>query len=182
MVVPPGNLPISQRTSSASAVIQSGFSSALAIPGAGEDAGAGSDELARALAELPPPEGLPEPGPGDPPLVGRTAELGILSHATGAGHPGDGPAVILVAGEPGIGKTRLLRELVRQVRSAGGWVLSGRVFETEDSWLGIRVSGGEQVVRQIANRPSSRRRWSARLLVSTRGGGRPARASSRSRT
>jgi DNA-binding SARP family transcriptional activator/tetratricopeptide (TPR) repeat protein len=102
-------------------------------PAAGEDAAeTGSDELARALAELPLPESLPEPGPGEPPLVGRANELGILSRTTGGADPGDEPTVILIAGEPGIGKTRLLRECVRDVRSAGGWVLSGRVFETEE--------------------------------------------------
>jgi ABC-type cobalamin/Fe3+-siderophores transport system ATPase subunit len=43
---------------------------------------------------------------------------------------GGGGAVHLL-GESGIGKTRLLDELARMVRKAGGIVLSGRAFEAE---------------------------------------------------
>jgi DNA-binding SARP family transcriptional activator/tetratricopeptide (TPR) repeat protein len=90
------------------------------------------DELPQALAELPPPDGLPEPGPSDPPLVGRAAELAILSGLARRAETDAARTVILITGEPGIGKTRLLRELVREARSVGGWVLSGPVFETEE--------------------------------------------------
>jgi DNA-binding CsgD family transcriptional regulator/tetratricopeptide (TPR) repeat protein len=64
------------------------------------------------------------------PLVGRDRELttlaGLLEEAR-RGHSG----VVLVAGEPGIGKTRLLLELARRAR-AGEWhVLLGRAYESE---------------------------------------------------
>ena len=97
--------------------------------------GVGTDEtarLARALAELPAPEGIPPPGPDEPPLVGRAAELAVLTRLATRTEAEEEPIVALVAGEPGIGKTRLLRELVREVCSAGGWVLSGPIFESEE--------------------------------------------------
>ena len=55
------------------------------------------------------------------PLVGRTRELALLDRHLA----GDGPPVVLLAGEPGIGKTRLLHEVQARGR-AGGWtVLAG---------------------------------------------------------
>jgi transcriptional regulator with XRE-family HTH domain/tetratricopeptide (TPR) repeat protein len=55
------------------------------------------------------------------PLVGRREELAqVQSLLSGAG-----PPVLLLAGEPGIGKTRLLREAARRGREAGWTVLAG---------------------------------------------------------
>jgi transcriptional regulator with XRE-family HTH domain len=56
-----------------------------------------------------------------PPLVGRRDELALLQQLLeNAGSP-----VLLLAGEPGMGKTRLLREAVTRARSAGWTVLEG---------------------------------------------------------
>jgi tetratricopeptide (TPR) repeat protein/transcriptional regulator with XRE-family HTH domain len=53
------------------------------------------------------------------PLVGRTAELALLE-----GHLSrEGPPLLLLAGEPGIGKTRLLHELMLRARGLGWRVL-----------------------------------------------------------
>lgn len=69
-----------------------------------------------------------------PPLVGRERELGVLRDwARRSADPAAGGAgqVLLLLGEPGIGKTRLLDELAAEVRSGGGRVLRGRGFEAE---------------------------------------------------
>jgi len=61
--------------------------------------------------------------PGQTPIIGRTRELTALEHHLAAG--GDGPPVLVFAGEPGIGKSRLLREADR-LGERGGWrVLRG---------------------------------------------------------
>jgi transcriptional regulator with XRE-family HTH domain len=55
------------------------------------------------------------------PLVGRRRELHRLdSHLAG-----DGPPLLLLAGEPGIGKSRLLRETAQQAVMDGWTVLAG---------------------------------------------------------
>jgi tetratricopeptide (TPR) repeat protein len=55
------------------------------------------------------------------PLVGREPELDLLARHL-AGH---GPAVLLLAGEPGIGKSRLLQEVAARAPRHGWRVLAG---------------------------------------------------------
>lgn len=82
------------------------------------------------------PEGpLPGAGPsrsprGRTPFVGREPELAALLEGLEAAGRGEGN-VVLVAGEAGIGKSRLLREFVDRARAAGWRVLSGRAYATE---------------------------------------------------
>jgi DNA-binding CsgD family transcriptional regulator len=59
-----------------------------------------------------------------PTLVGRVEELGVLEAAQGRAANGE-PAVVLVGGEAGIGKTRLVAELADRHRVAGARVLAG---------------------------------------------------------
>jgi hypothetical protein len=61
-------------------------------------------------------------------LVERASELDLLSAAAAAAREGRG-AVITIAGEPGIGKTRLADEASYQARAAGMLVAWGRVWE-----------------------------------------------------
>jgi tetratricopeptide (TPR) repeat protein/transcriptional regulator with XRE-family HTH domain len=56
-----------------------------------------------------------------PPWVGRKQELTRLARHVG----GEGPPLLLLAGEPGIGKSRLLSEGVQQAQAAGWSVLEG---------------------------------------------------------
>src|SRR6266480_6759419 len=61
-------------------------------------------------------------------FVGRADELGELERALDAARAGTGAAV-LVAGQAGIGKTRLASELARRARGAGFEVLLGRSID-----------------------------------------------------
>src|SRR5439155_17560848 len=66
-------------------------------------------------------------------LVGRTSELGRL-FATWERAKGGHPAAVLVSGEPGIGKSRVVRELRRRV-PRDGWLEGRCVAENQQSPL-----------------------------------------------
>lgn len=70
-----------------------------------------------------------EPPPSQVPFVGRQHERHLLERLLET--VGHGPSVLLVSGEPGMGKTRLLEELARLARERGGLALAGRAFEAE---------------------------------------------------
>ena len=64
------------------------------------------------------------------PLVGRERDVaGLLSALTAAAEGRGG--VVLVSGEAGIGKTRLLCELAQGAQRNGWRVLFGRAYEVE---------------------------------------------------
>src|SRR3954471_24119537 len=63
-------------------------------------------------------------------LVGRAAEVGSLAGVID-GLARDAPAAVVVIGEPGIGKTRLLAELAAHADARGCTVLSGSASELE---------------------------------------------------
>ncbi len=62
------------------------------------------------------------------PFAGRSAEVTRLQQALAATRAGTGRLVML-AGEPGIGKTRTLEEIAAHARDESGTVLWGRCFE-----------------------------------------------------
>lgn len=67
-------------------------------------------------------------------LVGRTAQVRALADALAAA--GDGrPGVWLVAGDAGVGKSRLVRELVELARRRGSLVLTGQCVDLGGSGL-----------------------------------------------
>src|SRR4051794_683184 len=78
---------------------------------------------------VPPEQPGPSPAPATP-FVGRERELAELSDALARVAAGQGQVVLLV-GEPGIGKTRTAEELVAQARARGLVVLWGRANEWE---------------------------------------------------
>jgi oligopeptide transport system substrate-binding protein len=108
-------------------------------------------ELYRAIVdgrfEIGPPEGaMPAPAVEDVsrlvagydpleatallPLVGREREMAFLQDRYAGARQGRGE-LVLVSGEAGVGKTRLVSELARQLRWQGDLVLSGRCYEFE---------------------------------------------------
>ena len=66
----------------------------------------------------------------DQPLVGRAAELEVIDLALGELRRGTS-APLLVEGEPGIGKTRLLGALAARADAGGCTVLEGGASELE---------------------------------------------------
>jgi len=63
-----------------------------------------------------------------PVLVGRAAEMAALEAALGAVRQGE-PAAVLIGGEAGMGKTRLIAEFTTAARGAGVRVLTGACLE-----------------------------------------------------
>jgi DNA-binding winged helix-turn-helix (wHTH) protein/tetratricopeptide (TPR) repeat protein len=77
------------------------------------------------------PSMLPEAGSGaGVPLVGRRTELGRLQQAMERARQGLACAVLL-SGEAGVGKTRLVEELQADARRAGALALLGQCHESE---------------------------------------------------
>ncbi len=77
-------------------------------------------------AAPPSSEGAAEAG--IPPLVGRDAELATIDGALTAAQGGQG-RVLLVTGEPGSGRTRLLEELAGRAAASGFEVAQGQCYE-----------------------------------------------------
>lgn len=59
------------------------------------------------------------------PLIGRNAELAVLVRTLGTARSGE-PSIVIVSGEAGIGKTRLVEELVERAQTDGFLVATGR--------------------------------------------------------
>ncbi|HEV8151974.1 MAG TPA: AAA family ATPase, partial [Solirubrobacteraceae bacterium] len=82
------------------------------------------------------------------PLVGRADEIAVLDRAV-AGLGLGAAAALLVLGEPGIGKTRLLAELGRRAEEAGAAVLAGGAPELEgDVPFGVFVDALDDALRR----------------------------------
>lgn len=102
------------------------------------------------------------------PLTGRHQEWTALQTAYAASRQ-HGQFVVL-AGEPGIGKTRLLEELLATAQSQGAATLALRAYEGESAlaygpWLaGLRVRLAEPVAPHLAAVPEYALSEAARLL------------------
>jgi DNA-binding SARP family transcriptional activator len=118
----------------------------------GDDlAGEALRELDRRLAELRTTAVQPL---GDPPLefVGRAAELARLMAVWRAAQR-EGSQVVVVTGEAGMGKTRLVLELERSARAAGPAV-SARV-QASPPESGMRWSVAGELIRQLLTLPGA---------------------------
>ncbi|HSZ36488.1 MAG TPA: BTAD domain-containing putative transcriptional regulator [Acidimicrobiales bacterium] len=96
---------------------------------AASDAGGETEDRTGAAAESPGGYRVRIPtSPTQGPLVGRERESALLRDWWASVGKGDGD-LLLVEGDPGIGKTRLVGELARAVESEGALVLWGRCDE-----------------------------------------------------
>jgi DNA-binding SARP family transcriptional activator len=91
----------------------------------------------------PPVAAVPENTPSDRPLIGRLDELAILREAVLNAVTGQ-EALILVEGEPGVGKTALLEEATSRAEARGGGLrtLWGRCVDGEGApamWPWVQI-------------------------------------------
>jgi DNA-binding SARP family transcriptional activator len=85
---------------------------------------------ASAPADIPPAVTDSE-GPGPGILVGRTAERARLAAALTEVMAHRRERIVLLTGEPGVGKSRLLADIAGAVRNRGGTILDGCAYEAE---------------------------------------------------
>ncbi len=110
------------------------------------------------------------------PLVGRQAELAQLQQVLDQARQGRGH-LVTVCGEAGIGKSRLIQELAVRAEAAGGRVVVGRCFESEQvlpfgPWVGIlRSEAIRAALDEVAEGDAPHRRELARLLPELGGRG-----------
>jgi DNA-binding CsgD family transcriptional regulator/tetratricopeptide (TPR) repeat protein len=81
-----------------------------------------------------------------PVLVGRTEQLAALEGALGPSRRG-GPSVILIGGEAGVGKSRLVSEFAARSRTAGARVLTGGCVELGP--MGLPFAPFTAVLREL---------------------------------
>ena len=94
---------------------------------------AASPPSAATATNRPPIEAGPAGTAGAPALIGRKQEMDRLMAAVGETAATSRERVILLTGEPGVGKTRIATEVIADVRRRGGVVLDGTAYEVESS-------------------------------------------------
>jgi DNA-binding SARP family transcriptional activator len=104
-----------------------------------------------AAPEAPRPADSPAPHPA-PPLIGRDLELAALEAAWT--RVAQGPRLIAIAGEAGVGKTRLAAELTQALRRRGEPVLQARCFPSR---VRLALAPVAEWLRSAALRPAIER-------------------------
>ena len=115
------------------------------VPGSAATIDEGSLETRSRLLRLPRSQGNPHA----PPFVGRDREFTRLRASLERAGSGTGQVVVLT-GEPGIGKSRMAQEVAIEAAAQGMTTFTGRCLEDEGApayWPWI------QVFRQIASAP-----------------------------
>ncbi len=85
----------------------------------------------------------------EPSLFGREDEFKHLLHAWRSTIPGTG-VVALIQGDPGIGKTRLIQEVLRTAELEGATILRGKSYELQD---GLLYGALVDLMRQAVDAP-----------------------------
>jgi predicted ATPase len=89
-------------------------------------------------------------------LLGRVPEVSVLERALEMARLGD-PQFVVVSGEAGIGKSRLLAQLAQTARTGGWLVLTGRAAEFEgDLPFGALVDAFDAYLRTLDSRDLER--------------------------
>jgi hypothetical protein len=96
-----------------------------------------------------------------PVLVGRDAELAALTAALDDAVEGV-PGVVLLGGEAGVGKTRLVEEAAQRAQAAGARVLTGSCVELGGEGLPTSSSAPPGTSSRACCRSSTRTRRRAR--------------------
>ncbi len=93
---------------------------------------------------------MSKPSPGRSTLIGRQVERAVVQQWVD--RPVGDPQLLLVIGDPGIGKSRLLEEVALQLQRKGARVLAGKAFEAEK----VRPYGAWiEALRTIADAPEA---------------------------
>ncbi|GAA0973942.1 hypothetical protein GCM10009555_029490 [Acrocarpospora macrocephala] len=103
-------------------------------------------------------------------LVGRDEELLVLRQAVGAALSG-GTGLVLVEGEPGVGKTRLLEDAGAEAERRGALVIWGRCLDgkgTPSMWPWVQVVGAVLDCLPVATRAEWQAGDLGRLVVPDR--------------
>jgi hypothetical protein len=82
-------------------------------------------------------------------LVGRDADLAALHDALKRTRSGE-PSTVLVGGEAGVGKTRLVEEFRRSAAEAGALVLTGQCLELGEE--GLPLAPFAAALRELVHR------------------------------
>src|SRR6202050_4594556 len=86
-----------------------------------------------------------------PVLVGRADQLAVLEAALGPSRHG-GPSVVLLGGEAGVGKSRLMSEFAARAGAAGARILTGGCVELGAG--GLPFAPVTAVLRELPRRPA----------------------------
>jgi predicted ATPase len=115
--------------------------------------------------------GLVAAATGEParPFVGRVQELRELRAALEEAAARQG-CLLLLSGEPGIGKSRLMEELARQLPEQGWRVLVGRCWEHGGApaywpWTQVVRAAGRELLECVPSTPTAADPEAARFLL-----------------